>query len=250
MSGAPPEDGDDAEGRAPKRGRLDMFGELGKLYDAGLMAQKETHEQEMQALRAQKETLEQDVQRLNAHIHTYHDHGWQVARENDKLREQLQKRGGPVAVSNGSSVSRASSDEYKRVWMIYYFAAHELTTDKVEDMGLGLERIETVRLICTSPIDQPSCFSLLYFKNPQSCSGLYNMLDEIIRSKMVLHLSVECMSVYSGKLDFLSLRMVEMRGAGPDKEKILRHFRDWQKRGPVMWNKGEEPRFPFSTVRG
>ena len=69
MSGAPPEDGDDAEGRAPKRSKLNMFGKLGELYDAGLQAQKEAHEQEMQALR---EAHKQEVQALNAEIQALH----------------------------------------------------------------------------------------------------------------------------------------------------------------------------------
>jgi hypothetical protein len=243
MSGAPPEDGDGAEGRAPKRSRLNVFGELEKLYDAGLMAQKETHEQEMQALRVQtKETHEQEMQALREEVQ-------KVVMENNKLRAQLQKRGGPVAVSNGSAVS---SYEGKRGWMIYYCAALALTKDKVEDALPGLERIETVRLL--HPNDQPSYVSLLYFKDPEARSELFGMLCEIIRSKicLVVHMSLECTSVptYVGdkRPYFMSIVVVEMRGMGPDKEKILRYFRDWQKRGPYAWEKNEAPRFPFGTV--
>jgi regulator of replication initiation timing len=247
MSGAPPEDGD-AEGRAPKRGRLNIFGELGKLYDAGLQAQKETHEQEMQALR---EAHKQEVQKLNAHIGTYYDHGSQMAMENKKLREQLQKRGGSVAVSTNSAVAYASLDEPKQVWMIYYQAAHELTKDGVDDAwpGFGLERMELVRLTCMAPSDPPSYVSLLYFKDPQCRYWLHGMLYEIIRSKKfaVVNMFLECTCI-SEKPYFLSIEVVEMRGVGLSKEKILRHLRDWQKQGPYVWTKNEAPRFPFEQL--
>jgi hypothetical protein len=275
MSGAPPDDGD-AEGRAPKRGRLNIFGELGKLYDDGLQAQKETHEQEMQALREahkqevetreqemqalreahkqevqKKETYEQKVQTLNAEVHMRFEHSLQVAIENQKLREQLQKRGAPVAVSSGLAVPNASFDEPKRVWMIYYDTSRELTMDVVETAwpASGLERIETVRVSCTVPPDTQSYVSLFCFKDPQLRWSLCQILYVIFRfNRSKIRVSVECTRVYSGTPEFLSIRTVEMWGVGPNKEKILRHLRDWQKQGPYVWTKNEAPRFPFEQL--
>jgi hypothetical protein len=226
MSGAPPEDGD-AEGRAPKRGRLNIFGELGKLYDAELQAQKETHEQEMQALR---EAHKQEVQKLNAEIH----------------------RGGPASVSNGSAVPQASSEVRKRVWMIKYDAAHVMTMDRFEVPGyVGfLERIENIHMSFLHPNGRESYVSLLYFKDPHCFDYVDLFCAALIRSKIfpLVSLSLELTCAYASRLNFLSVEEVEKWGVGPNKEKILLRLLAWGKRGPCMWKKGEQPLFPFKQV--
>jgi hypothetical protein len=234
MNGAPPEDGD-AEGRAPKRGRLNMFGELGKLYDAGLQAQKEAHEQEMQALR---EAHKQEVQKLNAKIQALH--------------AQPKKRGGPASVSCGSAVH---PEEPKRLWMIKYDAAHVMTMDRLdriefpEDLGV-LEGIDTIHLSCPYTTGRESYVSVLYFKDPLRFEYMELFCDYLFRSKLfpLVRLWLEFTCVGGSRFHFLGIQQVEMWGVGPNKQKILCRLRAWEKRGYCMRGDGGQLFFPFKQL--
>jgi hypothetical protein len=251
MSGAPPEDGD-AEGRAPKRGRLDAdgyFAEMGKLCDAKLQSQKEAHEQELQALRdemgklcdaklqSQKEAHEQEMRALR-------DEMILRIRHTDQL--VLEKKGMGVAVA-GAAIDHGDEVHF----MFMYQGNHELVASTFEHTFLGpvLKGMLTVRLMCHL-IGGPARFvSLLTLTQDVGNECVPYELRSLMRRGVVTYdyVAVESSDPY-GEHNFLTMDTVETWALGPGKERILRYMRAWKQRGPFMWKKGEGPLFPFEQL--